>query len=150
MDKIPNKVKYTIYGISLFSFLVLNFGFAQTLLSGLINFLSRTTPYQFILSTNLIDYLLFSIIPVIGLLYNSNRIEYEIKQLIQDVLTVLFFVIIVFAIGLYLMTFIDKDPNPLVPQSLLIEPFSFYSTILIGIGAGLPYTTSIFSKRTTK
>lgn len=119
--------------------MILSFGLAPRIVFGTIEFLYELTDYHFGISTNPLDYLAFSLIPAFGLLYNSTRMAFKKAQLIQDILTILFSVIIVFGIGLFLMTFIGRNSNPLIPEYLLIEPFNLYSTILIIIGAAVPF-----------
>jgi putative Mn2+ efflux pump MntP len=53
--------------------------------------------------------------------------------------TVLLYVFVIFGIGLFLMTYIGRNSNPLVPQYLLTEPFYLYTTLLIGIGISIPF-----------
>lgn len=81
------------------------------------------------------------------MLLNSKRKEFKTSELIKDILIIVLFVIIAIAVGLYLLTFIGKPTNPLIPQNLLTEPFFFYSTITLGIGIGIPF---LLIKRTTK
>jgi hypothetical protein len=139
LTKIPNQIKYVVYGISALIFFILSFGLAPRLVIGMIEMLTEITDYHFGISTNPLDYLAFALIPTFGLFYNSTRTELKKAELIQDILTILFSVIIVFGIGLFLMTFLGRNSNPLIPQYLLIEPFNLYSTILIGIGIAVPF-----------
>lgn len=57
----------------------------------------------------------------------------------MDIITVLFFVIIMFGIGLYLLTYLGRSSNPLIPEYLLTEPFDLYSIIIVGIGIATPF-----------
>lgn len=139
MKKISSRLKYVVYGISGLIFFILSFGLAPKLVAGLIELISKTIGYHFGISTNPLDYLAFSLIPVFGLFYNSTRIEFKTAELIQDIITVLLSVLIVFGIGLFLMIYLGKNSNPLIPETLLVEPFNLYSTILIVIGIALPY-----------
>lgn len=139
LNKIPAKIKYLIYGLCGLIFIVLNFGGGAKLHIGLTENLQKITEYFFGISTNTLDYLTLSTIPLFGMIYNSTRKEFKIKELIMDIITVLLFVIIVFGIGLFIMTFSAKHSNPLIPEYLLAEPFDLYSTILIIIGLLMPY-----------
>ena len=139
MNKTPDKIKYLIYGLCGLTFIALNFGLGAKLQIGLTENLQRLTDYYFGISTNTLDYLVFASFPFFGMIYNSTRREFKIKELITDILTVLFFVIIVFGIGLFIMVFSAKHSNPLIPDYLKAEPFNLYSTILIGIGILMPY-----------
>ncbi len=138
MNKIPSKIKYLIYGICGLIFIVLNFGLGAKLQIGLTENLQKLTDYFFGISTNTLDYLVFASFPFFGMIYNSTRTEFKVKELITDILTVLFFVIIVFGIGLFIMVFSAKHSNPLIPNYLKTEPFDLYSTMLIGIGILMP------------
>lgn len=117
---------------------------------GMIEMLTEITDYHFGMSTNPLDYLAFALIPTFGLFYNSTRTEFKKAQLIQDILTILFSVIIVFGIGLFLMIYLGRNSNPLIPQHLLIEPFNLYSTILIGIGIAFPFLILRLFKKPNK
>ena len=98
------------------------------------------TDYYFGISTNTIDYLTLASIPFFGMLFNSTRkTDFKKSELIMDIATILFCVIIVFAIGLYLLKFLGRPENPLIPKYLLVEPFDLYSIILIGLGITLPF-----------
>ncbi|WP_439133092.1 hypothetical protein [Polaribacter sp.] len=139
MNKTPDKIKYLIYGLCGLIFITLNFGLGAKLQIRLTENLQKLTDYYFGISTNTLDYLVFASFPFFGMIYNSTRKEFKIKELITDMLTVLFFVMIVFGIGLFIMIFSAKHSNPLIPDYLKAEPFSLYSTILIGIGILMPY-----------
>ena len=145
MNKIPNKIKYLIGGISTLIFLLFFFGIINAF--GLNDSLQKITGYFFGLSFNNLDYLAISSIPIFGLLLNSKRMEFKKADLIKDILTITLFVIITIAIGLYILTFIGKPDNPLIPQYLITEPFFLYSTLTVGIGIGLPF---LLIKRTEK
>ena len=147
MKNIPTNIKYIVYGISCLTFFSLSFYLAPILVSKMIKLLSKLTSYYFGISTSFLDYLLIASIPVFGLFYNSTRTEFRKSQLIQDILTVLLCVLIVFGIGLFLMTYIGTNSNPLIPQYLLMEPFNLYSTLLLGIGIIIPF---IFLKKQEK
>ena len=139
MNKIPNNIKYLIYGLCGVIFITLNFGLGAKLQIGLTEILQKLTDYFFGISTNTLDYLVFASFPFFGMIYNSTRMEFKVKELIIDIFTVLFFVIIVFGIGLFIMVFSAKHSNPLIPDFLKAEPFDLYSTIFIGIGILMPY-----------
>jgi len=139
LNKIPNKIKYLIYGLCGLTFLILNFGLGAKLQIGLTENIQKFTDYFFGISTNTLDYLTLSTIPLFGMIYNSTRKEFKINELIFDIITVLLFVLIVFGIGLYIMVFSAKHSSPLIPSTLKVEPFNLYSTLLIGIGILLPY-----------
>ncbi|WP_203258123.1 hypothetical protein [Hyunsoonleella ulvae] len=139
MDKTPNKIKYLIYGLCGLIFIALNFGLGAKIQIELTENLQKLTDYFFGISTNTLDYLLFASIPFFGMIYNSTRKDFKVKELTMDILTILFFVIIVFVIGLFIMVFSAKHSNPLIPNYLKAEPFDLYSTILIGIGIMMPF-----------
>lgn len=139
MNKIPSKIKYQVYGICGLIFIVLNFGLGVKLQIALTENLQKLTDYFFGISTNTLDYLVFASIPFFGMLYNSTRKQFKIKELVTDIFTVLFFVIIIFGIGLFIMVFSAKHSSPLIPNYLKAEPFDLYSTMLIGIGILIPY-----------
>ena len=106
---------------------------------GLNDSLQKITGYFFVLNVNNLDYFAISLIPFFGMLLNSKRLEFKIADLIIDILIIILFVFITIAIGLYILTFIGKPDNPLIPQYLISEPFFLYSTIIIGIGIGVPF-----------
>ncbi len=147
LNKIPNKIKYLIYGLCGLIFIALNFAIGAKFHIGLIETLQKLTDYHFGISTNTLDYLTLASFPFFGMLYNSTRTEFKESKLIKDIFTVLIFIIITFGIGLYLLIYFGRSPNPLIPEYLLIEPFDLYSTLFIGIGIGLPF---LLIKRTKK
>ena len=106
---------------------------------GLNNSLQKITGYFFGLNFNNLDYLAISSIPIFGMILHKKRIEFKKADLIKDIFIIILFVIIAIAIGLYILTFIGKSDNPLMPQYLIIEPFFLYSTLIIGIGMGTPF-----------
>ncbi|WP_425223415.1 hypothetical protein [Psychroserpens sp.] len=139
MTKIPNQIKYIVYGISGLIFLLLSFGLAPRLLIGMIEVLDKLTGYYFGVSTNTLDYFAFASIPICGMIYNSTRTEFKTGELLKDIITILLCVVIIFGIGLFLMIYLGSNWNPLIPKNLLIEPFNLYSTMLIVIGIALPF-----------
>lgn len=136
MNKIPNNIKYFSFGIAILIFIILNSGFI--LLHYLWNGLEQIFGYDIALSTNQIDNLIFSSIPVFGMWLNSKRINYKPTELIIDNIKIVISVILTFGIGFYLLTIFAKPTNPLIPQNLLIEPFNAYSILIIGIGILIP------------
>ncbi|AXT59271.1 hypothetical protein D1816_02540 [Aquimarina sp. AD10] len=147
LNKTPRKIKLWIYGLCGLIFIALNFGFGAKLQIGLTENLQKLTDYFFGISTNMLDYLALATIPLFGMIYNSTREYFKIKELITDILTVIFFVIIVFGIGLFIMVFSAKHSSPLIPNSLKAEPFDLYSTILVGIGILTPYLIVKLTKK---
>ncbi|WP_299436349.1 hypothetical protein [uncultured Maribacter sp.] len=147
MNKIPSKIKYLIYGLCGLIFLTLNFGVGAKLQIGLTESIQKFTDYFFGISTNTLDYIALSTIPLFGMIYNSTRVEFKVKELIMDIITVLLFVTIIFGIGLFIMTFSAKHSSLLIPEYLLAEPFDLYSTILIGIGILTPYLIIKLTKK---
>lgn len=143
----PNKINYIIFGLSALLFLVLNFGLGIEMQVRLNEILYKLTGYFFGISTNTFDYLALAAIPIFGTLYNSTRKRFKKTKLIIDITTTLFFVIIVFAVGLYCLVFIGKPKNPLLPQFLLVEPFELYSTMLIVVGSLIPFLIVKFIKK---
>tara|TARA_R110002126_G_scaffold135988_1_gene280477 strand:+ start:502 stop:945 length:444 start_codon:yes stop_codon:yes gene_type:complete len=139
LNKIPSKIKYLIYGLCGLIFIALNFGIGAKLHIELIENLQKLTNYYFGISTNTLDYLTLASFPFFGMLYNSTRTEFKKSELIMDIITVLFFVIIMFGIGLYLLTYLGRSSNPLIPEYLLTEPFDLYSIIIVGIGIATPF-----------
>ena len=142
MNKIPKKIKYLNFGISLLIFLILNSGFI--LFNNLWSGLERIFDYHIALSTNPLDYLVFASIPIFGMVLNSKRPSYKATDLIIDNLKILLSVLLTFGIGFYLLTIFSKPTNPLIPQNLLIEPFNAYSVLIIGVGILIPF---LFTKR---
>ena len=139
MNKIPSKIKYLIYGLCGLIFISLVLGIGTKLNIGLTEKIQKLTNYYFVISTNPLDYLTLASFPLFGMLYNSTRKEFKKSELVMDIINVLFCVIIVYGIGLYLLTFLGRSSNPLVPEYLLTEPFNFYSTIILGTGIATPF-----------
>ena len=106
---------------------------------GIANSLLAITNHFFAFSSTNLDYLILSLIPIFGMLYNSTRTGFKITELIMDITTILFFVVIMFGIGLFILTFIGKPENPLMPQYIVNEPFELYTTIFIGLGIIMPF-----------
>ena len=134
-----------IYGNSILIFLLFFLGIINPL--DLNDSIFKITGYFFGLSFNNLDYLVISSIPIFGMLLNSMRNEFKIIELGKDILTILLFVLITSGIGLYILTYIGKLDSPFIPEYLLREPFSLYSTLIFGIGIGIPF---LFVKRTEK
>jgi len=139
LEKIPDNLKKQIIGISGLIFLILTFGIGPTNIFGLEQFIQDKTDYFFGVTTYFLDYGLISLIPFFGIILNSKRIEFKNSELIIDILKILGWTILLFLIGLYLLTFIGKPSNPLIPQYLITEPIFLYSTIIIGIGISIPF-----------
>ncbi len=137
MNKIPNNIKYGICGFSALIFLLFFLGIINPF--GFNDPLQKITGYFFGLSFNNLDYLAISSIPIFGMLFNSKRNEFKTAELIKDILFIVLCVLITIAIGLYILTFIGKSTNPLIPQYLITEPFFLYSTLIIGIGILIPF-----------
>lgn len=147
MSKIPKKIKYLVFGFALLIFLVLNSTIGLNIIVDSINLIDKITGYYFGISTHTLDYLVFASFPIFGLLYNSTRSEFKKSELLMDSMTVLGFIILMVSIGLYFLTFIGRPKNPLFPQSILIEPFDLYSTLLISIGIATPFLLVKLIKR---
>ncbi|WP_460218798.1 hypothetical protein [Psychroserpens sp. MEBiC05023] len=139
MKKIPKNIKYLIFGISILIFIVLNSGFGTRLMVGISNKLLLLTDYFFAFSSTSLDYLILSLTPIFGMLYNATRDHFKLTELIMDIGTILLFIIICFGIGLFILTFIGKPENPIMPQYILTEPFHFYMTIFISLGIVTPF-----------
>ena len=146
MSKIPKKIKIIILVFCGLIFLVLNFGFGARLQLLLTENLVKLTDYFFGISTNTLDYSVIATIPFFGLLYNSTRIEFRLKELFIDILTVLLFVLLFIGTGLFIMIYSAKHSNPLIPKYILAEPFELYSTLFICIGIVMPYLIIKFFK----
>ena len=139
LKKTPKHIKYLIFGISLLLFIGLYSGFGPRLMIGISNKLLPITDYFFAFSSTRLDYLLLSLIPVFGMLYNATRTHFKITELIIDMITILGFTIIMFGIGLFILTFIGKPENPIMPQYIVTEPFEMYITIFIVLGIIIPF-----------
>lgn len=146
----PIKINYLIFGISLLIFIGLFTGFGIKLMVGISNALLPITNYFFAFSSSNLDYLLLSLIPVYGMLFNSTRAQFKLGQLIMDITTILFWVTIMFGIGLNVLTFIGKPENPLMPQYIRTEPFDYYITIFIGSGIAIPFLILKIIKKQTQ
>lgn len=134
MKRIPEKIKYLVFGISTLIFLIFYFEIIR-----LDSFLQNIVEYYFISYFNNLDNLIFASIPVFGMLLNSYRNKFEIFKLIMDILIILFCATITFGIGIYFVSVIGKNSNPLIPEYFINEPFPIFSTLTIGIGIGIPF-----------
>ena len=139
LNRIPKNIKYSIFGISALIFLSLNSMFGINLIVDSINLIQKITGYHFAVSTNTLDYLTFATIPIFGMLLNSKRNEFKVSELFMDIISILFWTLIIVGIGLFLLIYFGRSSNPLIPEYLLIEPFDLYSTLLIGFGIGIPF-----------
>lgn len=119
------------------------------MISRLIDFIHYISGYFFGISTNALDYFSFATIPVFGMLLNSKRSEFKAIELIIDISIILFSVIIVIAIGLYLLTIIRKPISPFIPEYLITEPINMYSTLMIVFGIAIPFLLVNRAKKTS-
>jgi len=147
LNKIPKNIKYSILGISILMFFILNSVLGVTLIISSIQLIHKITGFYFGISTHFIDYLVFASFPVFGMLFNSKRNDFKFSELLKDIFTILCWIIIVVAIGLYILTIINSPTNPLIPKYLIAEPFNLFSPLIIGIGILIPF---LFIKRTEK
>ena len=134
LEKIPEKIKYLVFGISILIFFAFYFEIVR-----IESFLQNIGEYYFINYFNNLDYLIFASIPIFGMLINSNRNKFEILKLFIDILKILFCVITVSGIGIYFLSIIGKNSNPFIPEYFITEPFSLFSVLTIGIGIGIPF-----------
>ena len=142
---IPTKIKYLIIGISVLTFLCLNFGVGfiiHTTISGAIEnvfglFLS--------FSSGTIDYLVLSSTPIVGMVYHSKRKQFSLDQLIKDELLTFGCVGISFLLSLFVIALTGKTSNALIPEYLRIEPFFLFSTLMLVAGMFSPFV--LFKKR---
>jgi tellurite resistance protein TehA-like permease len=132
LKKIPKKIKYIVFGISLIIFSLLHFGVINLFEIG--GFLQNIEKHYFINYLNNFDFLIIASIPAFGMLLYSKRNKFRISKLILDIFTILFCVIVTFGVGLYILTIIGKKSSPFIPDHFINEPFLLYSTLTIGIG----------------
>ncbi|MBL4604772.1 MAG: hypothetical protein JKY02_03665 [Flavobacteriaceae bacterium] len=147
LDIIPEKIKKLIGGVSGLIFLVLIFGLGPTRLFGLSDLILEKTGYFFSVTIYFLDYGLISLIPFFGMMLNSKRKEFKVLKLLIDICIILLSTLISLIIGLYILTFIGKPSNPLIPQYLITEPIFIYSVLIIGFGIAIPF---MFVKRAKK
>lgn len=150
MNKIPKKIKNLVFGLSILIFLIFNFGLETTTLFGLAEIIQEKTNYSFLVEIDKIDFIAIASIPIFGMLLNSKRNSFKISEFIIDSLKILLSIIIMFGIGLYILTFIGKPTNPLIPQDLITEPIFLYSTLIIAIGIFIPFLLTKQNKNKTK
>ncbi|WP_298521192.1 hypothetical protein [uncultured Kordia sp.] len=146
-DTISNPLKYLILGISVFILVYLIIGIGPTNIFGLEETLQEKTGYFFHETIDYFDYGLIALIPFIGMLLTSKRKKFTYSNLIIDIFIILLCAAISFIIGVFILTFIGKPSNPLIPQYLIAEPIAIYSAITIGVGMVLPF---VFIKRANK
>lgn len=147
LNKLPDKINYLIFGLCVLIFIALNLGLGAKIQFEVIEILQKKTDCFFRISIDTLDYLFLAVIPFFGMIYNSMRNSFKKTELIMDILTIFLCVILISGIGLYILTFIGKPENPLIPQYILTEPFSLYSTLLIGIGILVPFLISTLIKK---
>lgn len=133
--------------MSIAIFLILNSVIGLKIIIHSINLIRETTNYHFGISTNTLDYFIFASFPIFGMLYHSTRVEFNKSKLILDIITVLLSIIVIMGIGLYLLTYLGKSSNPLIPEYLFTEPFELYSTLLIAIGIATPFLIIKLAKK---
>ena len=139
LKKKSNDIEKLCLGISVLIFLILTFGIGATNMFGLEQIILKETGYFFAVTIYFHDYALLSLIPFFGIKLNSRRFEFKYSYLIMDILTIFLWTILSFGMGLFILTFIGKPSNPLIPQYLITEPIYIYSVIFIGIGIGIPF-----------
>jgi len=132
---------YLLISISFVLFIVLNFIIGPTSVFGLAEFIQNKTGYFFGVVINSLDYFLISLVPIFGLLMNSKRRINSLTEILKHNLIILFSCILTFTIGLCLLISKIGSPgeNPLLPQSLRVEPFRAYSSFFIALGIILPF-----------
>ncbi len=134
LNNIPIKIKNYIYILCGLNFILLNFGLGSKIQIELMKIIENTTDYFFAFSTYIIDYFIIASIPAIGIILNSKREHFKISELIMDIIMISIFTLITFGIGLYLMIFFGEPTNPLIPKTIIIEPFKLYTTITLLMG----------------
>lgn len=141
LKKLNRNQLYPLILISCLLFIFLNFIIGPTSIFGLAGFIQNKTGYFFGVDINTFDYLLISLIPIFGLLLNSERKINSLAEILKDNLTILLCCIITFSIGLFILITKIGSPsaNPLIPEYLRVEPYKIYSTFFIGIGILLPF-----------
>jgi hypothetical protein len=117
----------------------LNFGLGEKIEATLMENLEKNTRYFFGISISRLDYVLLAGVPVFGMLYNSTRSRFRKQELIMDLLTLFFSMLIFFGIGIFFLIFVGGQENPLIPNHLLTEPFDIYLTLFIGYGILIPF-----------
>ncbi len=146
--KIPNKVKKWSYGIALFLFLIRIF--IPYLFINLVSFVLEYFDYYMSFSLSILDFILLCSIPIIALYLNKKRAEFNLTELIIDNVTLIISVIVVSVIAFYFLTEHSTSTNPLIPDNIIIEPFNFFWTLVIGLGLILPFIVIKQTKRKNK
>ena len=143
--KVANqKIELYVLASSTVLFLLLTFVIGPTNIFGLAQWIQKTTDYYFALPVYMLDYGLIAFIPFFGLLLSTRSRSYSINRVGANLLKLSLSVIIIFVLGLFLLTIISKPPSPLIPETLIGEPIPVYSVLVIGIGIGIPF---LFRKR---
>lgn len=121
--------------------MILNFSIGPTLLFGVADFIQNETGYFFRIDINTLDYLLISLIPIFGFLLNSKSKRNSVAEILKANAIITLTCVSSFTIGvLILISRIGSIvENPLIPQSIRVEPFKFYSTFLLAFGIILPF-----------
>ncbi|MEL7269827.1 MAG: hypothetical protein AAGL34_09645 [Bacteroidota bacterium] len=144
MKVADQKIELYVLAFSTVLFLLLTFVVGPTNIFGLAQWIQNTTDYYFALPVYMLDYGLIAFIPFFGLLLSPRSRPYSINRVGANLLKLSLSVIIIFVLGLFLLTIISKPPSPLIPETLIGEPIPVYSVLLIGIGIGIPF---LFRKR---
>ncbi|MBC5836234.1 hypothetical protein G6N05_15195 [Flavobacterium sp. F372] len=141
LNKLSKNQLYISITISCILFIFLNFSIGPTSVFGLAESIQNKTGYFFGVDINTLDYFLISLIPVFGLLLNSERKVNSFVEILKDNLTILLCCLITFSVGLFILITKIGSPsaNPLIPEYLRVEPLKIYSTFFIGIGIILPF-----------
>ena len=137
MKKIPKKIKIlsTLVSVLIFIYMNLNPFVLQTFFKRKIG----EFDYYIGFSTNSFDYLLLSAIPIAAIILNSKRRNFSTKELIMDNVIIVISTLVVLEIGYYMLNFIGRPVNPLIPQYFVSEPFDGYSLLVIGGGICIPF-----------
>lgn len=147
MNLTNQKIELYVLAFCTVLFLLLTFIVGPTNIFGLAEWIQNKTNYYFALPVYMLDYGLISFIPFFGLLLTPSRTSYEINGFLVNLLKLSVSVFILFVLGLFLLTIIGKPSSPLLPKTLIAEPISVYSVLIIGIGIGVPF---LLNKRTGK
>jgi hypothetical protein len=116
-------------------FIFLNFSIGPTSIFGMAKFIQDKTGGFFGVDINTLDYLLISLVPIFGLLQNSQSKRNSFTDILKKNVIISITSIATFSVGLLILILKIGSPseNQLIPKHLRVDPFKFYATFLIAL-----------------
>ncbi len=134
MESLSLKNKYIVSGITISTFLALEFGLGPKALFGLTEPVQYLTHQYFGVGTATFDYALIASLPTFAAGISINQGNTDLKNIVSNYFKISIACLITFILGLLYLYFFHKPINPLIPQYLIVEPFNSYSMLIISAG----------------